>query len=55
MFVLPFKYTKDAYNINDNLSSNELYDYVSFMHIICMFIITIIHVECGDIFKWYIS
>ena len=20
MFVLPFKYTKDAYNINDNLS-----------------------------------
>ena len=33
---------------------NELYDYVSIMHIICMYIITIIHVECGDIIKWYI-
>ena len=29
MFVLPFKYTKDAYNTNDDIPHNELYDYVS--------------------------
>ena len=55
MFLLPFKYTKYAYITNDNIARNDLYDYVSIMHIICMHIITIIHVEYGDVFQWYIS
>ena len=32
-----------------NISHIELHDYVSIMHTICMYLVTIIHVEYGDI------